>query len=78
MKNDFDIHKWQAKYLKEAYVVDDLDRITAFLTDDGTVNTIGGILSNAMFLTRNNSFEVDTVLEIAANLCNIDLQRQVQ
>jgi hypothetical protein len=58
--------------------VDDLDRIIAFLTDHGAVNTIGGILSNAMFLTRHNSFEVDEVLEIAAKLCNIDLQTQIQ
>lgn len=75
---DINIHEWQRKYLKEAYIVDDLDKIAAMLTDDGTVNTVGGILNNAMFLTRNNSYEVDTVLEVAAKLCNIDLQRQIQ
>jgi hypothetical protein len=72
MERDFDIHKWQAKYLKEN-MVDDQDKIIAMLTDDGTVNTVGGILNNAMFLTRNNSYDVDTVLEVVANLCNINL-----
>jgi len=76
MKRNFDIHQWQAKYLKEN-MVDDQDKIIAMLTDDGTVNTVGGILNKAMFLTRNNSYDVDTVLEVVANLCNIDLQRQI-
>lgn len=75
---DINIHEWQRKYLKEGYMVDDPDKIIAMLTDDGTVNTVGGILNNAMFLTRNNSYEVDTVLEVVAKLCNIDLQRQIQ
>jgi len=74
---DFNIHNWQAKYLKEEYMVDDQDKIIAMLTDDGTVNTVGGILNNAMFLTRNNSYEVDTVLEVVAKLCNIDLNGTV-
>ena len=76
MEKYFNIHKWQAKYLKEN-MVDDQDKIIAMLTDDGTVNTVRGILNNAMFLTRNNSYDVDTVLEVAAKLCNIDLQRQI-
>ena len=76
MKKDFDIHKWQAKYLKEN-MVDDQDKIITMLTDDGTVNTVGGILNNAMFLTRNNSYDVDTVLKVVANLCNIKLSSTI-
>ena len=78
---DINIHEWQAKYLREEYMVKDPVEIAATLKDDGkggTVTTVGAILNKAIFLTRNNSYDVDTVLEVAAELCNIKLEGKIK